>query len=273
MKSFKESVYKDSGLGKWFGKGGKGGTTKGGWDRYDTTGKKVGKCGDSKPGEGTPKCLSKAKADKLRKQGGKKAIANAVKRKKAKDPVRDKPGTGNKPVNVSNRIDKNPKKKGIQDNHMKSFKSYIEEKNKPTNPEAWSGCISQAKSKFDVYPSAYANAWASKCYKKKGGGWKKETKEDCGCVDEKSAAWTRKAGKNKEGGLNAKGRKSYERENPGSDLKAPVSAAQAKKSKGGKAAKRRKSFCARMGGMPGPMKDPKTGKPTRKALALRKWDC
>ena len=91
-------------------------------------------------------------------------------------------------------------------------------------------------------------------------------------VDEKSAAWTRKEGQNKEGGLNAKGRASYERENPGSDLKAPVSAAQAKKSKGGKAAKRRKSFCARMGGMPGPMKDEK-GRPTRKALALRKWDC
>jgi hypothetical protein len=92
-------------------------------------------------------------------------------------------------------------------------------------------------------------------------------------VEEKSAAWQRKAGKNKEGGLNAAGRKSYERENPGSDLKAPVSAAQAKKSgKGGKAANRRKSFCARMGGMPGPMKDSK-GRPTRKALALRKWDC
>mgnify|MGYP003662025749 FL=1 len=87
-----------------------------------------------------------------------------------------------------------------------------------------------------------------------------------------SAAWQRKEGKNKEGGLNAAGRASYERENPGSDLKAPVSAAQAKKSKGGKAAKRRKSFCARMGGMPGPMKD-ENGKPTRKALALRKWDC
>jgi len=89
---------------------------------------------------------------------------------------------------------------------------------------------------------------------------------------EKSAAWKRKEGKNSEGGLNAKGRKSYERENPGSDLKAPVSAAQAKKSKGGKAAKRRKTFCARMGGMKGPMKDEK-GKPTRKALALKKWDC
>ena len=91
-------------------------------------------------------------------------------------------------------------------------------------------------------------------------------------TEKKSAAWKRKEGKNKEGGLNEKGRKSYEKENPGSDLKAPVSREQAKKSKGGKAAKRRKSFCARMGGMKGPMKDEK-GKPTRKALALRKWDC
>ena len=90
----------------------------------------------------------------------------------------------------------------------------------------------------------------------------------------KSAAWQRKAGKNKEGGLNAKGRRSYERENPGSDLKAPVSAKQAKKSKGGKAAKRRKSFCARMGGMKKDhnincQKDPDK----RICKALRKWDC
>ena len=91
-------------------------------------------------------------------------------------------------------------------------------------------------------------------------------------IKEKSAAWSRKAGKNKEGGLNAAGRRSYERENPGSDLKAPVSAKTAKKNPDGKAAKRRKSFCARMGGMKGPMKDEK-GRPTRKALALRKWDC
>lgn len=46
-------------------------------------------------------------------------------------------------------------------------------KNKPKNPKLWSSCISQAKSKFDVYPSAYANAWAAKCYKSKGGKWKK----------------------------------------------------------------------------------------------------
>ena len=168
-----EKVYKDSGLGKWFGAGGKGGVGKGGWDRYNTKGERIGKCGDAKPGEGKPKCLSKAKADKLRKQGGKKAIANAVKRKKAKDPQTDRPGTGNKPINVSNRIDKDPKKKGIQDSFMKSFKNYIDEANKPTNPELWSQAKSKARAKFDVYPSAYANAWASKWYKSKGGGWRK----------------------------------------------------------------------------------------------------
>ena len=81
-------------------------------------------------------------------------------------------------------------------------------------------------------------------------------------------AWTRKEGKNPEGGLNAKGRASLKAQ--GQDIKPPVSAKQAAKSP--KSAARRKSFCARMGGMEGPMKDEK-GRPTRKALALRKWDC
>ena len=84
----------------------------------------------------------------------------------------------------------------------------------------------------------------------------------------KTPAWTRKAGKNPSGGLNAKGRASYRAANPGSKLCAPVTG---KVKRGSKAAKRRKSFCARMGGMKGPMK--RNGKPTRKALALRKWKC
>jgi hypothetical protein len=87
-----------------------------------------------------------------------------------------------------------------------------------------------------------------------------------------TAAWTRKEGKNPEGGLNQKGRDSYNRENPGSNLKPPVTTPPSKLKKGSKAAKRRKSFCARMGGMRGPMKD-ENGKPTRKALSLRKWNC
>lgn len=82
------------------------------------------------------------------------------------------------------------------------------------------------------------------------------------------AVWTRKEGQNPEGGLNAAGRASLRAQ--GHDIKPPVSAKQAKKSP--KAAARRSSFCARMGGMEGPMKDDK-GRPTRKALALRKWDC
>ena len=91
-------------------------------------------------------------------------------------------------------------------------------------------------------------------------------------VTEASAAWQRKEGKNPEGGLNKKGIASYRREHPGSHLSLAVTTKPSKLKPGSKAAKRRKSFCARMGGMPGPMKDEK-GRPTRKALSLRKWNC
>ena len=74
--------------------------------------------------------------------------------------------------------------------------------------------------------------------------------------------------KSKKGGLTAKGRAKYNRAT-GSNLKAPVTK---KKNLTPKEKARRKSFCARMGGVKGPMKDSK-GRPTRKALALRKWKC
>jgi hypothetical protein len=180
-----EEVYRNSGLGKWFHSQSAGG--KPGWDRYNTKGERVGECGDSKPGEGKPKCLSKQKAAKLRSQGGKNAIANAVKRKKAQDPQQDRPGTGNKPINVSNRIKK-------EDRDMKSAKEFLNdmimeqlnedvlnEKNVPTDPGKWSKAKAQARAKFDVYPSAYANAWASKKYKAMGGSWTtKESAEEVG---------------------------------------------------------------------------------------------
>lgn len=87
-----------------------------------------------------------------------------------------------------------------------------------------------------------------------------------------TAAWRRKEGKSKTGGLNKKGVASYRREHPGSKLQTAVTTKPSKLKKGSKAAKRRKSFCARMSGVKGPMKKP-NGKPTRKALALRKWNC
>jgi len=198
---------------------------------------------------------------------------------------------------------------------MKKFNQFIEEiqsldeKNKPTSPEKWARAKAAAKSKFAVYPSAYANAWASKKYKSMGGGWR-STKEEVEFYEEydteelfdileeivdgiaeennldpdilwenledvsdeelyETAAWRRKEGKSATGGLNRKGIMSYRRENPGSKLKMAVTG---KVKPGSKAAKRRKSFCARMSGMKGPMKKP-NGKPTRKALALRKWKC
>ena len=80
------------------------------------------------------------------------------------------------------------------------------------------------------------------------------------------SAWQRKEGKNKSGGLNEKGRKSYERENPGSDLKAPS------KKKGNK---RRASFCARMKGMKKKLTSKKTARDpdSRINKSLRAWNC
>jgi len=105
-----------------------------------------------------------------------------------------------------------------------------------------------------------------------------DKKKNCGCgqtpcitygkkdLTKEGAAWTKKSGKNKEGGLNEKGRKSYERENPGSDLKAPS------KKKGNK---RRASFCARMKGMKKKLTSAKTARDpdSRINKSLRAWNC
>ena len=88
----------------------------------------------------------------------------------------------------------------------------------------------------------------------------------------KTPAWTRKAGKSASGGLNKKGVASYRKANPGSKLKMAVTTPPSKLKPGSKDANRRKSFCARMSGVKGPMKKP-NGEPSRKALALRKWNC
>ena len=121
--------------------------------------------------------------------------------------------------------------------------------------------------------------------KKKGRCWKgyeptpgKKAYSDNSCQpisEAKSAAWQRKAGKNPEGGLNKKGVASYRAANPGSKLKTAVTQDPKKLKKGSKAASRRKSFCARMGGM----KKRNTSKETandpnsRINKSLRKWNC
>ena len=99
-----EQIEED--LRAWFGKGKKGGAGGGGWDRYNTKGERVGKCGDGE-GKGKPKCLSKSAAAKLRnadknkdgKKDGKAGIAKSVKRKQRNDPNKNRKG---KAKNVKN---------------------------------------------------------------------------------------------------------------------------------------------------------------------------
>ena len=351
-------------LRKWFGSGPEGGKGGGGWDRYNTKGERIGKCARG-PGEGKPKCLSNEKAAKMSKA----ERAAAVKRKRRQDPVADRSGKGGKPIMTSNKIKESssPMVRQILEKIECEQEWILVEKNVPTNPSLWSKFKSQARAKFDVYPSAYANGWAAKKYKAAGGSWKKATsesveleekkgcshthkgeecavhgKDECpksnkieeavrvparngnlylvafswkgkymmmkiffpevtrpsrsqvqdalnkvypGCfvqrfdmtpyqpgepmIDagmQEAAAWTKKSGKNKEGGLNEKGRKSYERENPGSDLKAPS------KKVGNP---RRKSFCARMSGMKKKLTSSKTANDPNSRInkSLRAWNC
>jgi hypothetical protein len=227
MDKLKDLLSED--LRDWFGKGKSGGVGGGGWDRYNSSGDRVGKCGDAKEGEAYSACLSKEKARKL----GKAGRAAFVKRKRAAqkkggDAKKGKEKSkGQAPIKVKTSVKenfsdgKNPGRKGLSKRvgvsqkmsisqlekiaksssgerrkmaqwnlNMKrgKMKSKIKEnivaleerlnlfleQNVPTNPSKWSYYKSQAKKKFDVYPSAYANAWAAKMYKKAGGGWRKK---------------------------------------------------------------------------------------------------
>jgi hypothetical protein len=94
-------------------------------------------------------------------------------------------------------------------------------------------------------------------------------------ITEAAPAWQRKEGKSESGGLNRKGIVSYRRENPGSKLSMAVTTKPSKLKAGSKAAKRRKSFCARMGGMKKRLTSAKTARDPNSRInkALRKWNC
>jgi hypothetical protein len=170
-------------------------------EKWVNIGKKIdGKhppCGTSGEKRGYAKCVPAAKAAGMSKK--EKESATQRKRAAQNDAGRggkDSSGQGKKPINVStkpNNEDWSQKyKSSIDCNNPKGFsqKAHCQgkkknetmnieerinlflEKNCPTDPGKWSASKSAAKSKFDVYPSAYANGWAAKNYKSKGGGWK-----------------------------------------------------------------------------------------------------
>ena len=130
-------------------------------------------------------------------------------------------------------------------------------------------CYKKVKASAKVWPSAYASGRLVQCRKKGAANYGNSKKESFSWRDElefvnEGAAWTKKSGKNKSGGLNEKGRKSYEAENPGSDLKAPS------KKVGNP---RRKSFCARMKGMRKRQKPSNNTGDDRLSKSLRAWNC
>ena len=137
-------------LRNWFDKD----HPEGGWKRINSKGDAVGPCA-REPGEPKPKCMSNEKRASL----SKKERASAVSAKRRHDPDAERKG---KPINVSN----------FGKGKLSEDMEQLDEKNVPTSPEKWAQAKSQAKAKFDVYPSAYANGWAAKKYKEMGGGWK-----------------------------------------------------------------------------------------------------
>ena len=182
-------------LKDWFGSGGKGGKGGGGWDRYNSKGEKIGKCGDAEKGDAYPACLSKEKAAKLGKEGRAKFVRRKrAAQREAGDPKKGSGEAGEtksskKPTNVET---------GTRNENMESresfgrrmiqearVKGYLEEGKKkkkkkpiPTDPELYARVKAEAKRKFKVYPSAYANAWLVKTYKKRGGGYRMGKEED-----------------------------------------------------------------------------------------------
>jgi len=165
-------LYMNEDLNKWFK------------EKWVNIGKKVdGKhppCGTSGEKKGYAKCVPAAKAAGM----SKKEKESATRRKRAaqNDAGRggkDSSGQGKTPIYVST------KSKNEIINIEEKLNLFLE-KNCPTDAGKWAASKAAAKSKFDVYPSAYANGWAAKNYKSKGGGWrtcKESVQLDEGCWD------------------------------------------------------------------------------------------
>ena len=264
-------------LHKWF-KGSKSKDGKPGWVNVKTG----GTCASDEPGEGTPKCVSSSKRASMSKA----ERDSASRRKKAADPNQQSKTGAAKPTYVS--TDKKKMKENVnwqkftekcwdgytQKGMKKKGKRVVpncvkEEDNKGSGSGTKDACYKKVKASAKVWPSAYASGRLVQCRKKGAANYGNSKKESYSWRDDfefvqEGAAWTKKEGQNKEGGLNEKGRKSYEKDNPGSDLKAPS------KKVGNK---RRASFCARMKGMRKRQKPSNNTGDDRLSKSLRAWNC
>ena len=254
-------------LHKWFNSS-KSKDGKKGWVNVKTG----GTCASDEPGEGTPKCVSSSKRASMTKA----ERLSASRRKKKADPNQQQKSGAAKPTYVSTDKKKMNEKcwdgytqKGMKKKGKKVVPNCVKEEDKKGKGSgSKDACYHKVKASAKVWPSAYASGRLVQCRKKGAANYgnKKESyswRDDFDYIQE-GAAWTKKEGKKESGGLNEKGRKSYERENPGSDLKAPS------KKVGNK---RRASFCARMKGMRKRQKPSNNTGEDRLSKSLRAWNC
>jgi hypothetical protein len=299
-----ETASGDSSLHDWFAKS-KSSDGKPGWVQLG--GRYAGKSCAKQPGQTTkPKCGSSKMAANM----SDKEEDAAAKRKRAQDPDPNRRGA---PIMVATK-GKRKMKESIDEyiaksecpecgGHMVSEDELTEEKD---------ACYHKVKSRYSVFPSAYASGALVKCRKVGAANWGNKTKqegtqlksfgsfineaanaaqqaaiainmkkkgikpknEEVEQIDE-TEAWQRKEGQNPEGGLNRKGIASYRAANPGSKLSMAVTTEPSKLKAGSKAANRRKSFCARMSGMKRRLTSAETARDpdSRINKALRKWNC
>ena len=215
-------------------------------------------------------CWKGYRAKGMKKKGG-KLVPNCVKEGEGYQPEieHSKLGDAKKKADKKRESKLPPHLQGDAIGKMK--KAFSEEDKKGKGSGSKDACYHKVKASAKVWPSAYASGRLVQCRKKGAANYGKSKSESYSWRDEldyvqEGAAWTKKEGKNKSGGLNEKGRKSYERDNPGSDLKAPS------KKVGNP---RRKSFCARMKGMKRKLTSAKTARDpdSRINKSLRAWNC
>lgn len=330
-----ETKSGDSSLHDWFSKS-KSSDGKRGWVQLG--GKYAGKSCAKQPGQTTkPKCGSSKMAANM----SDKEEDAAARRKRAQDPNPNRSGA---PINVPTEGKRKMKeetvdeacwagyeKKGMKTMFGKRYPNCVKKESldeyiaKNECPECGGhmvsedklteekdACYHKVKSRYSVWPSAYASGALVKCRKAGADNWGNKTKKEnvelksfksfineaanpaqqaAIAIDMKKkgikpkneeveeldevAAWQRKEGKNPEGGLNRKGVESYRRENPGSKLSTAVTTEPSKLKPGSKSANRRKSFCARMSGMKRRLTSAKTANDpdSRINKSLRKWNC
>ena len=208
--------------------------------------------GDGKP-KGAMAGFAKKKPNPFGKRAKLKMIIKGISEKE-----RSKAGVTSEAMNPAQQAAiAISKKQRMVDLMIAAKKKKKDMKEENLDEKCWKGY--EKKGMKTMFGKRYPN-----CVKKKVGESMVNWREDLNI--EEGAAWTKKSGKSASGGLNEKGRKSYERENPGSDLKAPS------KKVGNP---RRKSFCARMKGMKKKLTSAKTARDpdSRINKSLRAWNC